>query len=376
MKEQDIDKLFEAARNEPPHISFENAKRVFTEGLGVKAEISFWKQLLTLKNGLIMLGIGGIIMLAVFGLQPNTDAETSYSNEEHGNQQFKMPLISDVIEDNMIRHEDQKRKDSIEISSDKYILLEGEGLDIVKIDIEEPKQAEEVIQNEKQISFKISNRTVEEKIRTIQKLADKAGIDLMYRMEGEPSTIREISLMIRDDEEKRYKVKFSNNFELNIGWFQNENGKAFKLYNDISNNVFKDLLNKQEEIEEEPKSIEAELKVDEIEAEIKNSNYEGKLIKESFTITNLTTEADIQVIQQKAISAGIDFIYRGRFKKEKIKFLNISMYINDGGEKRIKNSLHIHGSNKSSYSYILSWRTDEKGKAVDFDGKEDRSRSN
>lgn len=92
------------------------------------------------------------------------------------------------------------------------------------------------------------------------------------------------------------------------------------------------------------------------------------LNKIKFTITERTTEAELDSIKNVAEDAGLDFIYTVKVKRGHIKSLNIKMLAtNTKGKKRL-NQFYFRGSRSSSFSFLLKWRTDSQGKAVDFDG--------
>ncbi len=80
-------------------------------------------------------------------------------------------------------------------------------------------------------------------------------------------------------------------------------------------------------------------------------------------ITEKTTEAELEQLKQKAIAAGIDFTYSVRFKKERIKSLNLSMSLNNPQNEKKTSQVNI--SSTDNFSVEVGWIS-ENGKAIKF----------
>lgn len=374
-----IDALFEQARNEVPHISFEQSQEVFLTSVGssVSAGFSFWKQFINLKNGLIMLGTGTIITLAVLAFQPS-HPETA-QNEIHEQKDFKLPLITEVIESNMKERKLKEVKAEEETrTSDAMELTEVDSKESVSQNTQQgvgfqSLASVEEVDTDKKVSFTISNETIIPRMNAIQHMADQAGVDLKYKMGGKSNSLKSISMKLKTaNDDCTSKFQFSSNFEINIGWRENENGKAIELYNDIAANALNafDEKGKAKVIGylSDPDSLEGQVNIIE---EAAPKGEEEDLNKIIHAINNLSTEEDLMRIQKDANEAGIEFSYSGKFKRNGIRNLHIKLQMNKGGEKK-KSYYHFNGGNKSNFSFSITWREDENGKAVDFDGNESK----
>lgn len=368
MSENDLDNLFEAARNEAPKISFEITQEVFkaSVGTGLDAGYSFWKQFLTLKNGFIMLGISGITVITILALQPNAEAQ-NHSNEVH---EFKVPLISDVIEDNIIHEEEALEEENTFIVEGNEELIQTEqknaseevNSNIVSWE-KHPvkKEGPEQEGNEKQVVMKVSNATSKSRMNEIQSMAEKAGVELTYKMGGDPASLRSLSMKLKSKEDDASsKFKFSSNFELNIGWFENDSGQAIRLYNDISEHAFSA---KNEEAAQEATQVFRKENKESIEKKEAKDTKEIRSV--SHIITQESTEDDILAISKEAQAAGIVFEYKVKFKKNRIRNLKIWMFI-DNGDSVMKKNNSIYKS-FGTFCTEVAWRADENGRAIDFD---------
>lgn len=98
----------------------------------------------------------------------------------------------------------------------------------------------------------------------------------------------------------------------------------------------------------------------------KRANTSDSLVMKKYEITDKTTSKELELIQEAATEAGIEFNYTARVKKDIIKRISMDMKIEDG--KACWNST-ISGTD--SFSFVFGWWEDGSGKAVRFLSNDD-----
>lgn len=83
-------------------------------------------------------------------------------------------------------------------------------------------------------------------------------------------------------------------------------------------------------------------------------------------ISNLSKEEDLYEIQKAALKAGIDFQYTAQIRKGRIKSIQIKMTITDDEGFKMINNYNLTARRKEMFSFPVSWRQDESGRAIDF----------
>lgn len=105
---------------------------------------------------------------------------------------------------------------------------------------------------------------------------------------------------------------------------------------------------------------------------VQNAKQEDSLEIEyelqKFKLTKSTTEEELLEFKKKAENAGIQFNYKVKYRNGYIKMVNLTMIIKSETGKDIKDQFYYKGVRFSDFTYLLQWRVDEKGKAIDFNG--------
>ena len=152
----------------------------------------------------------------------------------------------------------------------------------------------------------------------------------------------------------------------------NEELKMEEITSDIKkeiNLINNDVINSIDSIEN-PIIIEDKNLVEK-EVEHKNQSkisQEDELRVKSYTITEKTTEEEIKKIKADAEKAQINFVYRIKEKKGKIRLLSIKLVTSGKVGKRKANNYYYKGSRLATFVYDLSWRENKDGIAIDFNG--------
>jgi hypothetical protein len=98
---------------------------------------------------------------------------------------------------------------------------------------------------------------------------------------------------------------------------------------------------------------------------------EPKLTRKVFTITDNTTDLDLEAFNKEATEAGIDVRYDCRVWAGKVKKLNMRCEINTDNGEQIQD-IHIRNVKRNeSFAFNIVWYENEAGQAVYFN-KEDR----
>ncbi|MFK7755645.1 MAG: hypothetical protein AB8B53_01805, partial [Flavobacteriales bacterium] len=221
---------------------------------------------------------------------------------------------------------------------------------------------------------------------------------------------------------------FNGEFDLDIGWIEDETGRAIAFYSSDEETFFGKLSEANEELEDifsnqeealftlyndRPDVLDKELEelntkrislfneletinqsdidlgeeklenildrankfelpvLEKIAAEEKEGvveEKEKKYKKVTYTITNSTSEEDLAEINANAAKAGINVTLTYKYKKDQLKRLQLFMSLSTEEGDRKTSMNYINVKKNSQFSTTVSWRVNEQGEAVDFDG--------
>ena len=106
----------------------------------------------------------------------------------------------------------------------------------------------------------------------------------------------------------------------------------------------------------------------------KDHKDKADLQKKVFTITNQTTEADLEDFNKMATEAGMDVSYNCKVKANRIKQLNMRLKISNENGRDYSSDVHIHDIKKGdSFSFNIIWYEDENGQAVKFNHRKSKT---
>ena len=373
-----IDGLFDLARNEAPVITFQKTQSVFALSLssGISVGFSFWSQLLSLKNGIIMLGIGSIALISLVLAQAETNVEkpTEIQNQFVG-------IESEAIVENPKPDKDDLRSQFVLTNIEKADLSnnnENKNEPEQKL-LKEDSIEENTMPIEQSITFYLSEKSGIEEIEEIRLQAAKNGIKMNYKMGGDPLQLQKVTIRHKNRfDDSQFKSEHDGNFMLQIGWVLDEKGRVVRLNNSCVKKENKDSEPEVPVIESSEDMIDQNWDIEQEDKEYEEHEYNSEraardlsnLKRVSFSINQNTGEEELQAIQKAAIDAGIDFQYTARVNNGRIKHLEMYLYINTEEDGRLRNSFHIHSNKKEKFNINVIWRIDEEGVAVDFDGKD------
>ncbi len=439
-----LDQLFSIAKTESPVISFEQTQTLFAASMAAKiGATSLWLKLINIfKNPFIMLGTTGtIITAAVMLINLNTNSPIQQEVEVLPAVVESLDIQPEVVVEKPAEDILEEPETVIALKADQFEetikpeSIEKEELEILTNSFTDfgnsltPNDSsygynysEDEISNE--MVFNISEETSSDQFEAIKVKALKAGMIFEYKMNARKNRLKKLKMVIyNDDGQSKTSLLFNGDFDLDIGWVENESGKAFEFYtsdeekffgalgeaSDKLDDIFniredelyvlyednsdrldrsleeldekKELLFKElEEIRSEnliPALLEIEsilTKTDEVDvktmgvelAEDREESIDYKRV--THIISNTTTEGELKTIQEEAANAGISISQSSKFKKENLRELHLYMsLVNDSGEK-LKSSFNINSGKNNSFSVTVVWRIDEEGNAVDFDG--------
>lgn len=256
----ELDQLFEAARTAPPKISFDQTKAVFIASAGAGSLLSL---LFTIKKLPLMLVTASVITSTVIAVsmgiakpEPPKKLTTTVIEVQEPVQTIT-PENSAPLDDEWVATSSTHQLENVTMELKEAWLPPILPITI-SLDSLSPVKPKALIEsairsrfNIKELDvkriFHITNETSPGEMEEIDSLATRAGIEFSYEVKRNKK-LKSLKLKLHTDSVRQTtSLSFDGTFDVVVGWIEDENGKAIKLY---SPPVEMDLNNLQLRIDE------------------------------------------------------------------------------------------------------------------------------
>ncbi len=445
-----LDELFSIAKTDSPTISFEQTQSLFVAAIAANAGASsLWLKFINLlKNPFIMLGTSGIIITSVallcytpskeITLQTPSEPEPTLTHTELiapekmtevvvNNELSNSEIKADYVPDSVGLNSELEEADSSTEKDLTFPFTEIGNSFIPNNSTESYKYTKkDEVRNE--MVFHISEETTSDEFNDIRAKALKAGMQFEYKMSSRKNSLKRLKMEIdSNNSSSKTSLIFNGEFDLDIGWIEDETGRAIAFYSSDEEAFFGKLSEANEELEDifsnqeealftlyndRPDVLDKELEelntkrislfneletinqsdIDLGEEKLENildranklelpvlekmslsenddsEEKENDYKRVTYTITNSTSEEDLAEINANAAKAGINVTLTYKYKKDQLRRLQLFMSLNDENGDRKTSQSYINIKKNSQFSTTVSWRVNEQGEAVDFGG--------
>ncbi|MFK7756637.1 MAG: hypothetical protein AB8B53_06870, partial [Flavobacteriales bacterium] len=256
-----LDELFSIAKTDSPTISFEQTQTLFVTAIAANAGAnSLWLKFINLlKKPLIMLGTSGVIITTVALLcytpakemtsdiqsEPasiSTQVKVMELKESTGttvsNETSNSELDTDYIYDNDELNTDIKAANSTSEKDLTFPFTEIGNSFIPNNSTEYYTYTKkDEVRNE--MVFHISEETTSDEFNDIRARALKAGMQFEYKMNSRKKSLKRLKMEISsNNSSSKTSLIFNGEFDLDIGWIEDETGRAIAFYSSDEETFF------------------------------------------------------------------------------------------------------------------------------------------
>lgn len=351
-----IDQLFEAANQEKPVVSFEETQTAFNTALLSGASTFGIAKLFNFKYGLMLSATSAIVATSVLLGIHLSDGNNENTIDAVTTSGYEMPVWendpSSVTELDLLSYQDTVPGDT---TNKKDTLLRYKANDMAIYVVKDSSLTNNKIsrvihineEGEKPVSVVLSDSdNGDVRVFQVEKEMNQQIITIDTETSlGELEDIIELAIET-EFPELNTGASGANHLESNRDDLEALHAYVEAIHDDVT------LMNNTRD---------------------RYPEQDGELTRVSHTITEHTTEDELQAIVKEAGAAGIDIRYHNHTRKNKIRKLILTMRLS-GGDRNDRVMHNIKRSGKDSFSVNLVWRQNKEGIAVDFGRKRNRTR--
>ena len=348
-----LDDLFAEARTEVPKHTFADTRKVLLAGLAIGGASLLGAKIITssiLKSKFFIMSISAITILTsavlvyTTGLKPNNDLSSSGTNAPNELVAVNIPMGSQLPDNLFVAAIPQEVEETPAVAEpgDTVIIIRKDSI----VDVQEI--IEEVMQSLNLEALEVDMEQLMESISNIEIDIDMH--DLEGSIEDMLEGISEIDIDIDEEDfaELRIIIEDFTSDSVNMS-------KLMSMSLDLEA-IGKDLELQLHNLKHAPKTI-----------MLNRTVYSSSdLTKKVFTISNHTTNEDLEDFNKQATAAGMDVTYQAHVWKNRIKSLHMRLEI-DGDNSKRSTDIHIRKIKRNeNFVQNIIWYENAEGQAVKF----------